>query len=86
MSNYDTLYTLPDMDIVASPDTRWSEVLFQPTPDVSPGPLFHAHQVIDGEPLEQSMCDLYRSEGPFVPWEPSPGFRCRRCEVAIDKL
>jgi hypothetical protein len=86
MSSYVTLYTLPDMDFLASPDTRWSEVLFQSSPDVTPGPLFHAHQVVNNEPLEQSMCDLYRSEGPFVPWEPSLGFRCRRCEAAIDKL
>lgn len=74
------------MDFQASADTRWSDVLLQPTPDATPGPLWHAHRVTQGETAEVSMCKLYQSVGPFVPWEPTPGVRCRRCEAAIDKL
>ena len=86
MTCFSVVHRLPDMDFLASPDTRWSEVLFQPTADSTPSPLYHAHRVVDGAPLAPSMCTLYVSKGPFVPWEPSPGVRCRRCQTAIDKL
>jgi hypothetical protein len=80
------VHRLPDMDFLASPDRRWSDVLLQPTPDATPSPLYHAHRVVDGEPLSLSVCTLYESEGPFLAWEPNPGVRCRRCESAIDMV
>jgi hypothetical protein len=86
MTGYPAIHMLPDMDFLASPDARWSEILFQPTPDAPPSPLFHAHRVVDGEPSSLSVCTMYQSEGPFVAWEPNPGVRCKRCESAIDKL
>lgn len=86
MTYSQVIHMLPDMDFLASPDTRWGEVLFQPTPDAQPLPLYHAHRVVGDEPSSLSVCTMYKSEGPFVPWEPNPGVRCKRCESAIDKL
>jgi hypothetical protein len=76
----------PRMDFLASADTRWSGVLLQTAPDTTPSHLYHAHMIVDGGPSALSMCTLFQSEGPFVPWEPNPGVRCRRCEASIGKL
>jgi hypothetical protein len=77
------------MDVVASPDTRWSDVLSTSNTEMghqAPGPLWHAHRVSRGTPSELSMCTLFRFEGPFSSWEPPPGARCRRCEAEIDSF
>ena len=76
------------MDVVASPDTRWSDVLSTPSTasDEAPGPLWHAHRVSSGKPSPLSMCTLFRFDGPFSPWDPPPGARCRRCEAEIDSV
>jgi hypothetical protein len=82
MTYYRVIHRLPDMDFLASPDTRWN---VQPAPDATTSPLYHAHRVVDGEPSSLSVCTLYESAGPFVPWDPNL-LRCTRCESAIDKL